>query len=377
MKLSPASGVIGISAFEHRPSWLFDTYTTIVHTELAPIGHPTSQAFRQLVTTGTTKTCSNPISVCHSAKPTARIKQSPTRLLRRDTWPLPSRRHSTGTWGGAGLLGVAETDLARLKRERRAARELTKRVKQSLRGEIDSWKVQAGEPAEDGGYAGYAEWESNENGVTHGWSNDGAKAISDEEWGEERDYGGVPADLNELMVVDGESMVTWLNWTGPEEKVLNSTGWEASGWTPTESVATISCSSDGDKLDASFLHLDDDREPMKDTSKTTGNAIVADPPMSPEQRPMSTPFSPELSPDPGPCTFDSQESSSPVHPTRSHDTSIPAVSSFRSTPRKRHHPETSSILTMDDQVSGNGNDIDMDPQDSHMKKKPFSRRETV
>jgi hypothetical protein len=369
--------IAGTSAFKHRPSWLYDTYTTIIHAELAPIGHPTSQAFRQLVTTRTTKTCSHPISICHSAKSTGRDAKLPARLLRRETWPLPSRRHSTGTWGGAGLLGVAETDLERLKRERRAARELTKRVKQSLRGEIDSWEVQAGESIEDNGYAGYAESESDETGIAHGWSDDGFRTISDEEWGEERDYGGVPADLNELMVVDGESMVSWLNWTESEEKVQSGSGWEASGWTPTESVATIKFSPDGGRRDAGFLHLDDDREPMEDTSKTTGNFIAPDPPLSPEQRPMSTPFSPELSPDPGPCAVDTQEPSSPVLSVRAHDTSIPSSSTFRSTPRKRQYPETSSILTTDDQMSGNATDNESDQQDSHIKKKPFSRRETV
>ena len=351
-------------------------YTTVIHAEFVPIGHSTSQAFRHIVSTSTKKTCRTPAVVSIPSESSSLEKTTATRLIRHDTWPLPTKRDSTGTWGGAGLLGVAETELERLKREQRAARELSKRVKQSLRGEIDSWEVEAGRGSlDDPWHMGYADSTSDEDAVVPGWSAQHSAPISDEEWGENWDYGGLPADLNELIVVDGPPL-PWGNADEAEGKQPDGrNGWSAPpDWILTESHTAITLSGFPDveinSIGSSMCDNDDQSHISK--SMTTPNDNVTDSPMSSPQPPMCTPFSPELSPDPVPSTIEIQNSTVLMLPTRPNDGS---PSMLHCMPRKRQYCQGPESVA--DRNDATENEIVADLADQRWPKRPFARRETA
>lgn len=365
-----------ITPLSNSSSWLVaNRYTTVIHAEFVPIGHSISQAFRHVVSTSTKKTRRTLAETSTSSEFPPLNKTTATQPIRHDTWPLPTKRNSTGTWGGAGLLGVAVTELERLKREQRAARELSKRVKQSLRGEIDSWEVEASSGSlDDKWHTRYAGSTSEENTVAPGWSAQPSAPISDEEWGEDGDYGGLPADLNALMAVDG----TPLPWEEPnetdEKRPDGGNEWATSDWTLTDSNTTITLTVSADveiNSKVSSICDNDDQGHISNPTITT-NDNVTDSPMSPAQPPMCTPFSPELSPDPGPSAVEIQIASVSMLSTRPKDGS---PSMLQCMPRKRQYCE--GLKSVADGNHATEIDIHADLVDQRSPKRPLVRRETA
>ncbi|KAI5452876.1 hypothetical protein NCC49_006414 [Naganishia albida] len=276
-----------------------------------------------------------------------------------------------------GLDSIAEPELAILKGERRAKRAARQKQKQLLRGEleIESWEpdnkntIPARSSPPDS-----SSWEPAEGTTPHGWSSEAYAPISDEEWGEDRDWGGVPADLSELMVIDEEKASN--GWsTGAEQEE-----WNASGMTESDSGFTITLRPSRDKpsLDEHDLPFDDKKEqsrlgPDMDIEVRSGSdpsLDFTDSP-SPPRAETSTPLSPALSPEPGPSgtnvnsTEPSNARAVDGH-TRPSDSLFSSFSAIRlGTPRKRQYPyDTAQHLDVNGALAETGA-----TQDLHRKKK--------
>lgn len=375
---------------KHRRSDFFaDNYKTLIHSAYVPIGHSTSTSHRYVVTSATYRTPCMQISTNLDSAPShvpldhGNPRKPRHQAFRHHSWPLPVKAiRTTGRWGGAGLLGVAEVDLERLKRERRAKRAAKQKQKQVLRGEIDSWELNnSGTKSSKSSIPIVTSWESTEGTTPHGWTSDACAPVSDEEWGEDGDYGGLPADLSELMVVDEDKEANWWN-VGEDVDVRENEkdAWETFGLGTSDSGFTITLppSTEAKPFNDRDLLSDSNKE---QTSTDLGMALVVDSARDPHtdlaesppllQKDMFTPLSPALSPEPFPSAMDMTDyedmRSTKIHTPK--DTLFSTFSAIRlNTPRKRQHPddamqEANADGTLD------ANTFECADQDSHPKKK--------
>lgn len=265
---------------------------------------------------------------------------------------------------------------------------MTKRVKQSLRGEIDSWEINDDTDISHSASTNGRSSDAAEGTTPHGWSTDSCTPISDEEWGEDGDYGGVPADLSELMVVDEEKVAHW--WSATENgdgEATEKDSWEASV-AASDSGFTIAFprSSNGTTPNTDESVSMNGQEPYR---SSLGTDVVADSARDPDTGPdhpsspskeMFTPLSPALSPEAYPSVMDMivpEDTQLPENRIKTSDTLFSSFSAIHlNTPRKRQHPGDSA-LDFDDNSMLEVNIHDHPLPDFHPKKKTFSRSGTI
>ncbi|KAJ9098258.1 hypothetical protein QFC21_004587 [Naganishia friedmannii] len=276
------------------------------------------------------------------------------------------------------------TKLEHLKQKRRQERAVTKRIKQSLRGEIDSWDV-------DLGITGSANWNdassgSCTEGVTAeacssnggGWSSwdcTSSTPISDEEWGEDWDWGGDAVNFNELMVVDNSPEQYW--WSDQGSKALATEHDRSESGKPPDLSRCLNTDSTSDTT-SSGPAITHTGPIILDLSPEPVSPAFPSPPSS--KNITLTPISPSLSPKlPSAIPDTVPDSDADINKSQD-ETLFLSFSTFGlNTPtRKRQHPSSALTLTEDIQRGSRAREqgatgyLD-EGLVLHIKKKPFVR----
>ncbi|KAJ9110260.1 hypothetical protein QFC19_001663 [Naganishia cerealis] len=284
-----------------------------------------------------------------------------------------SKTHSVAGigWGGTGILGIACSELEELKRKRRQEQALAKRIKQSRRGEIDSWDVEAGTSATYwSGAAPGIDPSTNDSATGDGvWPcwNSASTPVSDEEWGEDGDYGGDAFDFSELMVADPTQEQCWSDQPSSEVITTIIDHLECHGSpVPLQNTGTDSTAADTTVNDTSMAEAGACHTNPSPMSMSVGSPL---PPSS--KQVMITPISPTLS---------SQVPSSvleEIHaviklPDENLHLSLPTFG--LNNPRKRQQPDATTADEVQETLPKEYNHKDRDMELTlHMNKKPFVR----
>jgi hypothetical protein len=313
------------------------------------------------------------VSPIHHSKTSATTTEPLHRSAQEHGFPLSiSSDISDPKWRWNGPLGISETELDQTKRKRRQERAITQRIKQSLRGEIDSWDVDLGNICSvdwnNATSSSSTEGVAMETSTSHGrewsgWDSASETPISDEEWGEDWKWSGDLLDYNELMVSDDTPELPW--WEQKEDAVV-----------PTEDGG-------GGCNDDSTL----DRHLMTNPGSTILNPLPI--PVSrgfqsplPSSNITLTPISPTLSPKlPSAATIPDAARDSDIDITKVQDeTLFLTLSTFGLNTPTRKRPHASGAFTSTEDIqpgSGSREHGDSGCLDEglalHIKKKPFVR----